>query len=117
MKSRKRSHPEDDLQRQVVDFLSVSNLPCLWFAIPNGGKRSRTEAAIMKGLGVVSGAPDLAFHWKGGSGFIELKSIAGRQSINQWAWELRCKDLSIPYALCRTLDEVLQILRSWRLIQ
>jgi hypothetical protein len=112
----KRSRHEDDLQRQVVNFLTATRPNCIWYAIPNGGLRSRIEASIMKGLGVVSGAPDLAFHWPGGSGFIELKSKQGVQSWNQFAWELRCDELRIPYRLCRTIDEVLETLKDWRLI-
>lgn len=69
----------------------------------------------MKGLGVIAGAPDLAFHWKGGSGFIELKSKQGTQSLNQWAWEMNCYELGIPYRLCRTFEEVLETLKDWGL--
>lgn len=58
-------HPEDDLQRAVVQYLDVA-LPAdaVAYAVPNGGKRSRTEAARLKGLGVRAGVPDLAIVWR-----------------------------------------------------
>jgi len=72
----KRKHPEDDLQRAVCKLLAYSANPgVVWFAIPNGGKRSRVEAAIMAGLGVTPGAPDLAFLVPPGRAcFLELKA-------------------------------------------
>lgn len=54
----KRVRVEDEVQRACVKMLRLH--PWIVFcAVPNGGARSKTEAAIMIGLGTVAGAPDL----------------------------------------------------------
>ena len=47
------NRPEQELQRAVVQLLSYAAVPGLiWYAVPNGGWRSKVEAAIFAGLGV-----------------------------------------------------------------
>ena len=62
----------------------------LLHAIPNGGKRSKSEAARMKAAGVKPGAPDmfLPVAREGCHGlYIELKRRdGGRVSTEQTAW-------------------------------
>lgn len=45
---------------------------CL-FAVPNGGKRSKAEANRLKGTGVIRGASDLCFYWRGRFTIFEIK--------------------------------------------
>lgn len=51
---------EEQLHRAAVAYLRA-NLPKPWFCahVPNGGGRSKAEAAILKALGVLAGMPDL----------------------------------------------------------
>ena len=75
----KRRHPEQDLQRTVAAWLDIQQRlgRLLYYAIPMGGARSKTEAAIFKGLGVKAGVPDIALVFPGGrAAFIELKLAA-----------------------------------------
>lgn len=51
------THPEDALQRAVAKLLD--HLGWRWCHVPNGGKRGKTEAARLKGLGVKPGVPDV----------------------------------------------------------
>ena len=62
--TRRRARPEDAIQRTIVQHLETRGVPGLvWFAVPNGGYRRPVEAAIMKGLGVKAGVPDvIAIH-------------------------------------------------------
>jgi len=54
------AHREDAEQRALFDWLAFQpRLRDLAFAVPNGGKRNRIEAAIMQGLGVRPGVPDI----------------------------------------------------------
>jgi hypothetical protein len=55
-----RRRPEDVIQRAVFDHIRARGAPGLvaWHP-PNGGKRCRIEAAILKGLGVRAGASEL----------------------------------------------------------
>lgn len=81
---------EDALQRAVIGVLSVYEQmgKLTYFAVPNGGKRSKIEAAIMKGLGTRAGVPDLCIMiTHGPTLFIELKSDTGKVSNVQLGWQ------------------------------
>lgn len=64
-------HIEDDHQRTFFVWADLQTLPKRFnlppeyklghftYAVPNGGKRNRVTAAIMKGLGVRAGVPDI----------------------------------------------------------
>jgi hypothetical protein len=58
---RRRKNPliqsEDEAQRIVCEYLDLCR--AIYCHVPNGGKRSKIEAAIFKGLGVKPGVPDL----------------------------------------------------------
>lgn len=60
-RKKKRDNPEDRLQRSCIKYFDIkfSRYSKSLFAVPNGGKRSEIEAAIMVGLGVRKGVPDL----------------------------------------------------------
>ncbi len=66
-------HREDAEQRALIQWADIAPMPAglaqyagakigdYLFAIPNGGKRNRIEAARFKGLGVRAGVSDLFF--------------------------------------------------------
>jgi hypothetical protein len=55
-----RRRPEDQIQRAIVAHYRARAVPGVFmFAIPNGGLRSKVEAAIMRATGTVAGVPDL----------------------------------------------------------
>jgi hypothetical protein len=111
------NRPEQTLQRQVVAFLNATAPNCIFYHVPNGGGRSRVEAAILKGLGVRAGVPDLAFVLADGrAAFIELKADNGRQSPAQALFQMECERMGVPYAVCRSLAEVQGTLDGWRVI-
>jgi len=57
---RSRARPEDQIQRAIFQHLRARKAPGTFaFHVPNGGKRRPIEAAILKGLGVVAGVPDV----------------------------------------------------------
>ena len=65
----------------------------LLFHIPNGGKRSKSEAVRFRAAGVRSGVPDLFLPCSRGGYhglWIEMKAIGGRVSQEQEKWR---KDL------------------------
>jgi len=110
---RARRRPEDDLQRTVCQYLDIlmHQGRLLYFAVPNGGKRSIVEAARMKRMGTKPGVPDLAVVPQiGPVCFIELKSEDGRVSAEQEAWLEKLPLFGCPVAVCRSLDEVREFL-------
>lgn len=76
--------PEDQIQRAVFDHFNRRSAPGVFaFAVPNGGYRRRVEAAILKGLGVKAGVPDVIAIKDGRVFGLELKADKGRLSENQ----------------------------------
>jgi hypothetical protein len=57
---KQRSHPEDDIQRAVVQHLALRLVPgAVFWATPNGGARNKVTGAILKATGTKAGIPDL----------------------------------------------------------
>lgn len=117
----KRQRPEDALQRAVAEYLDLA-LPrgvALWWHTPNGGKRSKATAGVLKAMGVKAGVPDLTFLWTRPGharpfvGFIELKAGAGVLSGPQKDFRTACKALGAFSDVARSLTEVEMILRRW----
>lgn len=106
---------EDDFQRIVVGYLRVAAPELCVFAVPNGGYRHPAEARKMKGTGVMAGVADLCVMGPGFVGWIELKTKTGRQQPSQKTFEDTCKRLDIPYALCRSIEDVEATVRGWGL--
>ena len=88
-----RSEPEHNLQVDCVQWFSLQypSLRGRLFAVPNGGHRSKTEAARLKAEGVVAGVSDLILlksNHQYGALLIEMKTTArnSRQSDRQKEW-------------------------------
>lgn len=71
------------------------------FHVPNGGKRSKTEAARFRAAGVRSGVPDLFLPCARGGYhgmWIEMKAFGGRVSAEQERW---LRELQAAGYFCR----------------
>src|SRR6516165_1089854 len=76
--------PEQDPQRALFEHVAWRRVPHTFsFHVPNGGRRSPIEAAIMKSLGIVPGIPDLLSIRGGRLYALELKVAGGRLSPAQ----------------------------------
>lgn len=115
----RKKHPEDDLQRFVVDLLRAKAFPdVIWFHPPNGGGRSKAEAGIFKALGVLAGVADIVIIYaKAPGAFLELKSSKGSLNASQKAFKARCEGLGLRYAVARSPEEASAILWSWGVIE
>ena len=109
------NRPEQELQRAVVQVLTYAAVPGLvWYAVPNGGWRSKTEAAIFAGLGVKPGVGDFAIVLPGGrAAFLELKSAKGTLSDAQLEFRAACVATGALWGMARDIDEAIEVLRSW----
>jgi hypothetical protein len=86
----------------------------LIFHVPNGGLRTKREAARLKWVGTLSGIPDLALVLPGGQiRFIEVKTPVGRLSPEQMAIHSWLVALGTPCAVCQSVDEARRALDSW----
>jgi hypothetical protein len=74
-----RSRPEQQIQRAVFEHLALRGAPAMFAFHPaNGGWRSRVEAAILKGMGVKAGVPDIIAIKDARCYALELKASGGR---------------------------------------
>lgn len=116
--------PEDDIQRAVCQWLEVQERlgKLTWYAIPNGGKRSKIEAAIMKGLGVRAGIPDLLVLCEGRSLYIELKAPenkltgykGGKVSKEQQEAMERLETHGASCVVCWSTDEAIAAVTAFK---
>lgn len=86
----------------------------LLFAVPNGGHRNIQTARTLKAEGVTSGVADLLllvprrdYHGL----CVEVKTLVGRQSENQKAWQKVVEAQGYCYTIVRSLDEFAELLR------
>ncbi len=109
----KRARPEDDIQRAVVQYLDrLEALGRLaYFHVPNGGRRSKAEAQILKGLGVRAGVPDLVIVLPGGTVcWLELKAPDGEASVAQAEWFDRLAALGHRWEIAFGLDQAIAVI-------
>lgn len=90
----------------------------LLFAVPNGGGRSKVEAAIMQGEGVTPGVSDLILLVaRGGyNGLcIEMKTEAksSKQSETQEAWQKLVEAQGYKYVVCRSLEQFMSVINEY----
>ena len=101
--------PEQHLQRQCVGLLDHCRKAGIleYFHVPNGGKRTRVEAAILVGQGVRAGVPDLVILPTAGVAmFAELKATKGKLSDAQEYWRDRLREHEYPWALIRSVEDM-----------
>jgi len=129
----KRQRSEDQIQRAVFDYLRRAPAPGLVaFHVPNGGARSRTEAAILQGLGVLAGVPDIIaimphpFCEEGYGYFrrphvyaMELKSPGRRNRVTgpQEAVQASLREAGVEVAVCVGVDEAIAQIEKWGLVR
>lgn len=99
--------PEDKLQRSIVDWVRLVCPTHIIFSIPNGGARSMAEGQMLRLTGMLAGIPDLCLIGPGGKAyFIECKSDSGALSARQRAIIDRFIEMSVPYCVARSVEDV-----------
>jgi hypothetical protein len=86
------------------------------FAVPNGGYRRPIEAAILRGLGVTPGVPDIIAIHNGKVFGLELKTEAGRPTDSQLAAIEAIRRAGGFAAVCYGLDRALACLEAWGIL-
>jgi hypothetical protein len=106
---------EESLQIQVFQYLELKHL---WaFHAKNSGRKSIGAAVKDKRLGVRAGVPDISIiHGGPVTHYIELKTGKGRLSPAQIEFRNMCTCFDVPWALCRSLDEVVETLKEWGMV-
>ena len=118
----KRQNPETRLQFVAVEYLRrVLPRDAVFWHCPNGGQMSVAWRKMLGGLGVLPGAADLMLLYGGRFHCIELKNAADPlrgivktyQSPEQKAFETAIVRAGGFYAVCRSTDDVQELLAHW----
>ena len=108
LKSNMKNNEESRLQKNAISWFRLQYPKLTIYAIPNGGRRGKIEAAIMKGEGVLAGVADVFISKPSGSYcglYIEFKTATGRQSTAQKEFENNATRDGYKYVVCRSLEQ------------
>jgi VRR-NUC domain-containing protein len=113
-----RKYAEQTVQRTIFQHLEARPAAGVFaFHVPNGGLRSKVEAAIFKRLGVVAGVPDVIAIRGGQIYALELKAKGGRISPAQMACHARLEAAGAICAVATGVDAALRQLEAWGLLR
>jgi hypothetical protein len=112
----KRRRPEQTLHAAVAKYLSLAlRPPTVWSTFPAGGG-GKVRGAILKGVGLRSGWPDLLVLHPAPTGTavvgIELKAPTGRPSAAQADMEREFRRAHAAYEFCWSLEDVQHALQT-----
>ena len=114
----RRQRPEAAIQRAVFQHPRARGARGLVaFHVPNGGYRRPAEAAILRGLGVVAGVPDVIAIHNGHCFVLELKASGGRTTDKQLATIAALRETGAFTAVAEGLDRALAVLEGWGLLR
>jgi hypothetical protein len=110
--------PEQQIQRAVFEHFRIRAAPgVLAWHTPNGGYRRKTEAAILRGLGVVGGIPDVLVVKDGRLFALELKPEGGRLTESQERTLIALRDAGAAATHAHGIDQALRILEGWGVLK
>ena len=114
---RSRARPEDQIQRAVFQHFKARKASGTFaFHVPNGGARKPIEAAILKGLGVTAGVPDIIAIRAGHAYGLELKADDGKPTQKQIETMAAMEAAGASVALATGLDAAINQLETWGLL-
>ena len=114
----RRANPEQAIQRAVFQHLRMRAAPGVFaFHVPNGGYRKPKEAAIMKGLGVTAGVPDVIAIYQGNVYALELKAEDGRATEKQLEAVSNIRNAGGFACVVYGLDRALRCLETWGILK
>jgi hypothetical protein len=107
----------EPIVRAVFAHLHARAVPSVFASHPaNGGYRKLIDAAIMKGLGVVPGVPDVICFQEGRCYGVELKTEGGRASPKQLDTNAAMEAAGAYTCAAEGHDRALATLEAWGLL-
>lgn len=106
---------EFELHCAIADTIRVSlNKGWLWFHVPNGGWRTKVEAAKFTRMGVKPGVPDLILIAPDGRHYyLEIKTKYGRLTHDQIMFGAELDGRGLHWQVAWNYKEAIDILRRW----
>lgn len=80
---------EQDIQKVLIKHIVARGMPDLVWLHCNNNPRSARDGARLKAMGLIKGAPDLLYFYRGQFFAHELKTLKGRCSPEQLAFHER----------------------------
>ena len=112
------ARPEQQIQRAVFQHLAIRAASAVFAFHPaNGGWRSPVEGAILKGMGVRAGVPDIVAVKNGQCYALELKAPDGRLTPAQRDAHAALAAAGATVATAYGLDDALARLEAWGLVR
>jgi len=109
-----RRNVEDQIQAAIVQYCRLVAPQMIWAAVPNGGYRTKAEAAKLKWTGVLAGFSDIiGLDVNGLSYLMEVKTLDGVLSEAQKEFNKRADVLKIPRAVVRSVNDARDALARW----
>lgn len=105
--------PEERLHRDIAVYLAATLGGNAWFSTFPSGGGGRIRGAILRGMGLKPGVPDVLVIDGGRAYWFEIKSAKGRVSVEQRACHDALALARCPTAIVRSLDEVERSLLRW----
>ena len=103
---RRDGNAEARRQAAVVDYLRYVAPQVVVFHVPNGGLRSKSEAARLRWVGTLAGVFDLVLVLpQGRCAFWEVKTDSGRLSDDQRDFIRRLETRGHVWAIVRGIDD------------
>ena len=111
---------ENEIQMGVVSYfrtLKAHTRGWTMHSVPNQGRTKGDKIHAWK-MGQLSGAGDLLFiNPYNHAHYMEIKRVDGKQSTHQVDFEAHCNEREnpTPYAIVRSVDEGVAVLKGWGL--
>jgi len=111
---RARRDIEAPIHAAIFSYITTVAPQVVCFHPPNGGLRTKGEAAKLKWMGVVPGVHDLVIIDEHGLAYlIEVKPPDGNLSEDQRLFHAKCKGLNIPQGVARSINDARDLLVRW----
>lgn len=107
---------ETAVQQAIIANIKLCVRPVDVRAVPNGGKRTRWQAAQAKREGMLRGTPDLFCAWPGGCGWLEVKRpgyVPSDVSKEQQALIALWRSWGLNVAIASSPESALATLALW----
>jgi VRR-NUC domain len=115
---RRRHHPEFKIHVAICDHLRLrANPDALWLHVPNQRKTDAKTGALLKRMGVLSGASDFLLWHQGNSFSLEVKSPGTRPTDAQRDFMARFANAGGHTCIAVGIDEALGALDAWGILR
>ena len=109
---------ETQIQQSFIQYLDLcAHRDLVYWAVPNGGKRSKVEAARLKAEGVRAGVPDVHFIFRGVFHVLEIKTNKGRVSPEQKLMMECMKAAGTVVAVAHGTDSCMSQVKAWGMVR